>query len=556
MNIRLLLIGGYGTFGGRIVELLEHEPRLTLIVAGRSQEKASAFSAGRKDAQATLTPICFDRDDDIAAQLTTIAPNIVIDASGPFQAYGVERYRVVEACIAQRVHYLDLADGSDFVAGVVGFDEAARAAGVFALSGASSFPVLTAAVVRRLAQSMARVDTIEGGIAPSPYAGVGENVVRAIASYAGQPVAHLGRTAKIIGRPFTQQRRVTIAPPGCLPLRSTMFSLVDVPDLLTLSALWPSARRVWMGAGPVPEVLHRALIALSWLVAVGWVRSLMPLSPLLHWATNRLRWGEHRGGMYVAVTGADVEGRPVTRSWHLLAEGNDGPFIPSMAVEAIVRRCLADQPPAPGARVATGEVELEHYERLFASRAIFTGQRENASAQAPLYRRLLGAAWDALPNAVREMHNGLTRAVGSAHVDRGENPLAWIAAKIMRFPPAGEHDLTVDFSVQNGYETWRRAFGKDAFSSTQYEGRGRSERLLCERFGPLEFAMALVSDGAKLHLVLRRWTAFGVALPLWLAPRSVAFEAEESGVFRFHVEISHSLTGLIVRYRGVLRPAA
>ena len=36
---------------------------------------------------------------------------------------------------------------------------------------------------------MVRVDTlIRGGIAPSPYAGVGENVIRAIAGYAGQPV--------------------------------------------------------------------------------------------------------------------------------------------------------------------------------------------------------------------------------------------------------------------------------------------------------------------------------------------------------------------------------
>ncbi len=308
------------------------------------------------------------------------------------------------------------------------FDEHARAAGVYVLSGVSSFPVLTAAVVRRLALDMACVDRIEGGIAPSPYAGVGENVIRAIASYAGQPVAHLGRTSKIIGRPFTQQRRVTIAPPGRLPLRSTMFSLVDVPDLRALSALWPSARRVWMGAGPVPEVLHRALIAFSWLVAFGWVRSLTPLAPLMHWATNRLRWGEHRGGMFVTVAGVDGAGKPLSRTWHLLAEGDDGPLIPSMAVEALVRRCVAEQSPAPGARAATGDVELEDYERLFEARTIHTGVRDSMPADAPLYRRALGAAWGHLPGAVRAMHDGVARAIGSAQVERGGSPLAWIAA--------------------------------------------------------------------------------------------------------------------------------
>jgi hypothetical protein len=54
--------------------------------------------------------------------------------------------------------------------------------------------------------------------------------------------------------------------------------------------------------------------------------------------------------------------------------------------------------------------------------------------------------------------------------------------------------------------------------------------------------------------VLRRWSAFGIPLPLWLAPRPTAFETVENGRFRFHVEISHPLTGLIVRYRGWLSP--
>jgi hypothetical protein len=42
---------------------------------------------------------------------------------------------------------------------------------------------------------------------------------------------------------------------------------------------------------------------------------------------------------------------------------------------------------------------------------------------------------------------------------------------------------------------------------------------------------------------------------MWLCPRSTAFEAVEDGRFRFHVEISHPLTGMIVRYRGRLEPS-
>ena len=88
-----------------------------------------------------------------------------------------------------------------------------------------------------------------------------------------------------------------------------------------------------------------------------------------------LRWGEHRGGMFVVVEGSTEDG-PIERSWHLLVEGDDGPFIPSMTCEVILRRCLAGRVPAPGARSAAGELSLAEYEAPFARRAITTGTRE------------------------------------------------------------------------------------------------------------------------------------------------------------------------------------
>ena len=58
-----------------------------------------------------------------------------------------------------------------------------------------------------------------------------------------------------------------------------------------------------------------------------------------------------------------------------------------------------------GARPATGDVELEDYERLFARRAIHTGTRESLPAELPLYRRLLGDAYAALPAPLQAMHD-------------------------------------------------------------------------------------------------------------------------------------------------------
>ena len=65
---------------------------------------------------------------------------------------------------------------------------------------------------------------------------------------------------------------------------------------------------------------------------------------------------------------------------------------------------------------------------------------------------------------------------------------------------------------------------------------------------------ALLARGAELHYVIRRWTLFGIPLPLSLGPQSRTSEGVEDGQFRFDVEIRHAFMGFIVRYRGVLLP--
>lgn len=555
--MKILILGGYGTFGGRLAQLLADEPGLTLLIAGRSAEKAAEFCHSLPSS-AQLLPLLFDRNGDVAAQLDAVKPDIVVDASGPFQMYGAAPYRVVEACIAQRIPYLDLADGSDFVKGISAYDAAAKNQGIFVLSGVSSFPVLTAAIVRRLSQGLQSIHRITGGIAPSPYAGVGLNVIRAIAGYAGQPIRLMRDGKESVGYALTETMRYTICPPGKLPLRNTRFSLVDVPDLQVIPPDWPGLDSIWMGAGPVPEILHRALNGLAQLVKAKVIPSLLPFASLFYHAINILRWGEHRGGMFVLVEGTHEDGSKAERSWHLLAEGSDGPLIPSMAIEAIIRQMLESKIPPAGARPATHALELEDYETLFARRTISTGFRQSLpkASATPLYQRLLGAAWEQLPEQIRAMHDvrDTMTAEGTAQVERGTHPLARLVASLIGFPEAAEDvPVQVRFNVDHGREVWQRNFAGKTFASIQSEGTGRFRHLLMERFGPLLFGIGLVLDQQKLHLVVRSWSLFGIPLPRFLAPTGETYEHVMDGVFHFHVHISHPLTGLIVRYQGKLR---
>jgi hypothetical protein len=548
--LKILILGGYGVFGGRLAKLLSDIPKVELLICGRNLPYAEAFCAAY-DGQTIVRPLKLDRGD-IAEALRVERPDLVVDASGPFQDYGDNGYNVITACISAGISYLDFADAADFVFGVSQFDEQAKAAGVFVLSGVSSFPVLTAAVLREMAKTMDIV-SVEGGIAPSPYAGIGLNVMRAVVGYAGSPVKLQRGGKQTHGIGLAESMRFTIAVPGRMPLRNIHFSLVDVPDLQVIPPEHLTLSDIWMGAGPVPEGLHRVLNLLAKARARFRLPSLVPLSRLFYTVLNLMKFGEHRGGMFVRARGFN-EGKTTEQSWHLLAEGDDGPYIPSMAIEAIIRKLLAGERPLAGARPGTHALELSDYDALFQGRSIFTGFRQ-AQASASLYRQVLGSAFDTLPAQVQALHSAaeLRHWSGIADVRRGSGVMAKVVSGIMGFPQAGSNvPVSVTFTPENDGERWTRNFGGKIFSSYQMRGSGKNDYLLIERFGLMSVALALVVEGDRLHLIPRRWSCLGVPLPKFLLPTGQSFESEQNGQFNFDVEISAPILGLIVAYKGAL----
>ena len=224
--------------------------------------------------------------------------------------------------------------------------------------------------------------------------------------------------------------------------------------------------------------------------------------------------------MFVEVTGM-VAGEPLTRTWTLLAEGDDGPFIPSMAVAALVLKTLGGDRRVPGARHAAMELTLDDYQPLFEARAISTGFRGLGPKTPSLYSGLLEDAFAQLPGPVRAVHEAGDGAIfeGQAQVDRGRGPMANLIAAVVGFPKAGKDvPLRVAFSVQDGVETWTRTFGDQVFSSTQEAGGGLfctfNSMGRCTKWGSwgvLEYAdqeektaRAITGDGVESRLQLTR----------------------------------------------------
>ena len=365
--MRVVILGGAGAFGSRLAQLLTAEREIELVLAGRSLAKARA-AAEPLGAEASV----IDRNGDVAAALSALRPDALVDASGPFQAYGERPYRVADACLAAGAHYLDLADGTAFVAGIGVLDAEAKGRGLAVLSGASTLPALSFAAVRALAAGLDRFDSLAIGIAPSPKAPMGLSVVAATATYAGAPVPLRRDGRDTLARGLVDARRWRIAVPDGPALAPRTFLLADAPDLRLAPQTWPELQSVWVGAGPAPQAPVHVLRALSWLRSKGLAPPLAPFAPLFHRVINGLRWGTDRGGMIVEAKG-QRDGRTVTRAWMLTAEGADGPFIPTMACAAILRRLAGGEAPSPGARPATHELELADFEPFFAVRAIRTG---------------------------------------------------------------------------------------------------------------------------------------------------------------------------------------
>lgn len=515
-----------------------------MLVAGRSMEKAVAFCSDLAGSE----PVVADRDGDLAPLLSRLRPDLLIDAAGPFQASG---YRVPLACTRAGVPYLDLADARGFVCGIAALDEAALAAGIPVVSGASSVPALSGAVARHLLPGLDSVSTVEVALSASSRATAGASVAAAVLSYAGRaiPLWRGKRWAWAWG--WQELRRETFRVEGLPPLSHRWVALADVPDHDLLPQRLPGRPAVSFRAGTEWAAQTLGLWLLSW--PARWLRlgSLARMQSVLLRAQRLfLPFGmSDRSAMRVTLKGFRA-GQPVRRDWTLIAADGDGPEIPTLAAQLLAGRILAGTL-AAGARDAGGLLDLRDFEPLFAALSV-GHETSEVVLPPPLFQRIMKERFAALPPAVQAMHRvcGDAGAAGEAEVRRGTNAPARLIGWIMRFPPAGRHPLHVGFREAGGVETWTRRFGSHRLASTLHEQGGQ----LVERFGPLRFRFDLPSDEAGLEMHMRGWSFLGVPLPLALAPRSRAREWQEGEHFRFDVPITLPLVGLLVHYSGWLEP--
>lgn len=160
---RVVVLGGAGNFGARIVRALLDEPGVEVLAAGRRTDRV--VPDGARTVALDIADAAF------SSALRALSPRLVIHCAGPFQG---QDYRVVRAAISAGADYIDLGDGRRFVAGFGAANDAiARAAGRTAICGASTLPALSSAVVDHLAAGLATLESVETVVAPGHLASRG-----------------------------------------------------------------------------------------------------------------------------------------------------------------------------------------------------------------------------------------------------------------------------------------------------------------------------------------------------------------------------------------------
>ena len=371
-SFRILILGGYGLFGGRIVAALANDPALILIVAGRSPERAAEFVSGLRETQASIEVATLDTTfATFNMRLAELRPDLVIDTAGPFQS---RDYRVAEAALAIGAHCIDLADSRAYVSGIGALDAAARTANRRVVSGASSVPGLNAAVVASLHSRFAKLESVESAISPGNRTARGWATMLAILGCVGKPypVLHDGRHEVAYG--WQSLRRIRIANVG-----TRWLANCEVPDLDVLPARYPELKTVEFRAGLELWRMHFGLWLGSLAVRFGPVRSLLPFARPLFVLSERWQgFGSDVGVMQVVLRGRDHEDKPLALTWTLIARDGDGPQIPATAAVLLARKLARGELAGGGASACIDLFTLDEFMQELAGYVIQASLEEQS----------------------------------------------------------------------------------------------------------------------------------------------------------------------------------
>lgn len=356
---RIVIIGASGHFGGRICRRILGEPGTDLVITSRNLDKVESLSTELRQlsAAATVSAAALDQTSpSFAADLAALRPSIVIHTAGPYQGQG---YNVAEACIACGSHYVDLADGREFVEGFDVLHEDASRKDVLLVSGASTLPGVSSAVIDHVRGDFESIHSIETSIAPAHQTPRGAGTVGAVLSYCGAPFEVLESGARIT-RYGWQNLKLQRYP----ELGRRLSGACDVPDLGLFPNYVEGVQTVTFHAALEASWEQITLWKMAWATRLGIVSNWERLAPTFQsWSDRLIKLGSTTGGMQMHIGGVGKGGESKTIVWNLTAHQNHGPEIPCVPALILARGLAAGAISTRGAYPCLGMITLAEFDK-------------------------------------------------------------------------------------------------------------------------------------------------------------------------------------------------
>lgn len=347
MSAKVLVLGGYGNFGKRVTMALV-KADIEVIIAGRSYDKAAAFAKTTTGVEIAT----FDVERSLQQYLQALKPAVVIDTCGPFQN---RDYTVARTCIENKVHYIDFADGRDYVTNFQELDQLAKKYGVLAVSGASSVPGLSSAIIENFQDKFSEINSLKYGISPGQKSERGLATTRGILTYVGKLIkSAAGSSTQIYGWQNIYKHEFP-------ELGMRWMANCDVPDLDLFPPRY-NIKSIQFSAGIESTALHLGLWLCSWLIRMGIPLNLAQHSEFLLKASHWFDWmGTDVGGMFMNLKGLDKTGKKSELTWYIIARSGDGPQIPCIPAIILTKKLLDKTISKTGALPCVGLVTLQEY---------------------------------------------------------------------------------------------------------------------------------------------------------------------------------------------------
>ncbi len=361
---QVLILGGYGNFGSRIATALVKD-NISIMIAGRERQKAETLGKQLKKytTDNTITIAVFDANRDLDKQLGILKPTVVINTIGPFQTAD---YSIAKTCVQHNIHYIDLADARDFVTGIADLDSLAKKNNTLVVSGASTVPGLSSAVLDHYKNHFAAMDSLIYGISPGQKAPRGLATTKSILTYLGKRLKPWGnRNQTCFGWQDIYRQEYP-------ELGKRWMANCDIPDLDLFTDKY-GLKNIRFFAGMENSILHLGMWVLSYLVRIGLPLNLSKHAKFLLSLSHIFDlFGTTNGGMHMLMKGTNKEGKHLEIKWFIIAKDNDGPQIPCIPAIILSKKIIQGKLHARGAMPCIGMITLDEYMKELEGFSIFT----------------------------------------------------------------------------------------------------------------------------------------------------------------------------------------